>query len=67
MGINYGCNKVRFPSPVRVGSRIRAQGEIVCVEKVKDAIQTLIRVTIEIENTEKPACVAEVISRFYPE
>ena len=66
MGINYGTEKVRFPAPVPVGSRIRAGGELVKVEPVKDAVQATVRVTMEIEGKERPACVVDTISRFYP-
>ena len=66
MGINYGTEKVRFPSPVKVGSRIRGRGELVAAERTKDgAVQATIRVTVQIENGDKPACVADTISRYY--
>ena len=66
MGVNYGTDKVRFPSAVKVGSRIRARGELVAAEKTKDGgVQAVIRVTVEIEGTDKPACVADTISRYY--
>ena len=66
MGINYGTEKVRFPSAVRVGSRIRGRGELVAAERTKDgAVQATIRVTVEIEGAPKPACVADTISRYY--
>jgi acyl dehydratase len=64
MGLNYGLDKVRFPAPVRVGSRIRARGEIVSVEDVPGGVQAKVRVTLEIENEPKPACVIETLSRF---
>ena len=64
MGVNYGCNKVRFPAPVRAGSRIRAQGEIQGVEAIADGVQVVVRVTLEIEGGGKPACVADTVSRF---
>jgi len=64
MGINYGTNKVRFPSPVRVGSRIRGGVEIASVEEVPGGVQSTARVTVEIEGGDKPACVAEIISRY---
>jgi acyl dehydratase len=64
MGINYGCNKVRFPAPVPVGSRIRAVGEIAGVEPVEGGVQVRVRVSVEIEGGAKPACVAETVSRF---
>lgn len=64
MGVNYGCNKVRFPAPVPAGSRIRARGEIVEVEDVQGGVQGVVRVTIEIEGGAKPACVVDSVSRF---
>jgi acyl dehydratase len=67
MGLNYGLDKVRFPNVVRAGARIRGRGELVSVETQKDgAIQATIRITIDIENQDKPACVADTISRYYP-
>ena len=67
MGVNYGADKLRFPAPVPVGSRIRGQGEIVEAEEVKGgAIQVKIRITVEIEWGERPACVVDTISRFVP-
>jgi acyl dehydratase len=65
MGINYGLNKVRFPSPVRVGSRVRAASKNISVEDVEGGVQIVNQVTIEIDGQEKPACVAETVSRFY--
>jgi acyl dehydratase len=64
MGVNYGCNKVRFPAPVPAGSRIRAQGEIQEVEAIADGVQVVVRVTLEVERGGKPACVADTVSRF---
>lgn len=66
MGVNVGLDKVRFPSPVTVGSRIRGVGELVSVEEIKGAIQSVVRVTVEIEGSDKPACVADTISRYFP-
>lgn len=66
MGINYGTDKVRFPAPVRVGSRIRGSAEIIKVEDVKGGVQVTNRITIEIEGEDKPACVVDTISRYYP-
>jgi acyl dehydratase len=67
MGVNYGCDKVRFPSPVRVGSRVRGVGEVVAAEEVKGgAVQVTVRVTVEVEGSERPACVVDTISRFVP-
>ena len=66
-GVNVGLDKTRFLTPVRVNSRIRGTGEIVRVEEVKGAIQSTVRITIEIEGSEKPACIIDTISRYYPE
>jgi acyl dehydratase len=66
MGVNYGCDKVRFPSAVKVGSRVRGRGEIVKAEEVKGGIQAITRVTVEIEGSDKPACVVDTISRYFP-
>ncbi|MFF3764251.1 MaoC family dehydratase [Streptomyces sp. NPDC001922] len=65
MGINYGANKVRFPSPVPVGSRLRATGKISEVAEVTDGVQLTTVVTVEREGGDKPVCVAETVSRFY--
>lgn len=64
MGVNVGCERVRFPAPVKVGSRIRGRGEILKVERIRDAVQSTVRVTIEIEGGERPACVVDTISRY---
>ena len=65
--VNVGADRLRFLSPVKVGSRIRATGEIVAVEEIRQAIQSVVRVTIEIEGSDKPACVVDTISRYFPE
>ena len=67
MGVNYGCDKVRFPSPVKVNSRVRGVGELIAVEEIKGAIQSTVRVTVEIENSDRPACAVETISRYFSE
>jgi len=67
MGVNYGCDKVRFPSPVKVGSKVRGSGELIKVEEVKGGgVQATVRVTVEVEGSDRPACVVDTISRFYP-
>ena len=66
MGVNVGLDRVRFPSPVTVNSRIRGVGEIVSVEEIKGAIQSVVRVTVEIEGVDSPGCVADTISRYFP-
>lgn len=65
MGVNYGCDKVRFPNTVKVNQRIRGVGEILGVEEKPGAVQVTIRVQVEVEGEERPACVADTISRFY--
>jgi acyl dehydratase len=65
MGVNYGLNKVRFTSPVPVGTRVRSSTELVEVTDVPGGVQMVARVTVEIEGGEKPACVAETVSRLY--
>ena len=65
--VNVGADRLRFLSPVRVGARIRGVGEIVTVEEVKGGVQSVVRVTVEIEGEDKPACVVDAISRYYPE
>ncbi|TSB25594.1 MaoC family dehydratase [Streptomyces sp. NBC_01525] len=64
MGINYGTNKVRFPAPVPVGSRVRATARIAEVTEVAGGVQLTTAVTIEREGGGKPVCVAESVSRF---
>jgi acyl dehydratase len=63
--VNYGLNKVRFPSPVKVGSRIRLIGKLAEVEDVKGGVQITVDGTIEIEGAPKPAAVLQSLSRFY--
>jgi len=65
MGINYGVNKVRFPAPVPVGSRIRAHFEILEVTEVEGGIQVVTKGTVAREGEEKPVCVADMVSRHY--
>jgi len=64
MGINYGLNKVRFPNPVTVGSRVRGVAELIDVTDVDGGKQAVVRYTIEIDGEKKPACVAEFVSRL---
>ena len=66
MGVNYGLNKVRFPAPVPVGSRVRARVGVQSVEPVgPDSVQITWLVTVEREGGGKPVCVAESLSRSY--
>ena len=64
MAINYGYNKVRFITPVRVGARLRARAVIALVAQLDNAVQATLNTTVEIEGAEKPAAVAESIVRF---
>jgi acyl dehydratase len=65
MTINYGLNRVRFPAPVRAGSRIRARVTLLSVKEVSGAYEASFSVTVESEGGEKPCCVAESIVRYY--
>ena len=66
LAINYGLNRVRFPNPVTSGSNVRSRTKLVGVDKINDeCFQVVGEVTIEIEGQEKPACVAEMVSRYY--
>jgi len=65
MGINYGLNKVRFTSPVPVNSRLRGSFELFEVSEVQGGVQVVNKVTVEIEGSERPACVAEWVTRAY--
>lgn len=65
--VNVGADRLRFLNPVRVGARIRGRGEIVSAQEVKGAVQSVVRVTVEIEGEDKPACVVDTISRYFPE
>ena len=64
MAINYGYNKVRFITPVKVGANVRARGELTSVNRLEGAVQATTTITVEIEGSEKPAAVAESIVRF---
>ncbi|WP_328556434.1 MULTISPECIES: MaoC family dehydratase [unclassified Streptomyces] len=65
MGVNYGTNKVRFPAPVPVGSRLRATATITAVDDVPGGVQVSVAFTVEREGGDKPVCVAESVSRYY--
>lgn len=65
MGVNYGLNRVRFPSPVPVGSRLRAHTRLLACEAVEGGFQLVIEATVEREHSLKPVCVAELVSRRY--
>ncbi|MFE9806859.1 MaoC family dehydratase [Streptomyces sp. NPDC005227] len=65
MGVNYGTNKVRFPAPVPVGSRLRSTAKITSVDDVTGGVQVTVAFTVEREGGDKPVCVAESVSRYY--
>jgi acyl dehydratase len=65
MAVNYGLDRVRFPSPVRVGTELRARALVVEVAEVQGGVQATIRVTIEGVGEAKPACVADMLVRYY--
>lgn len=66
MGVNYGCDRVRFPAPVPVGSRVRGGGEVLTAEAVKGGVQVVVRITVEVQGSDRPACIIDTISRFFP-
>ncbi len=63
--VNYGLNKVRFPSPVKVGAKLRARTTIQEVEQIKNSVQIIYLITVELEGSDKPACIAEFVARLY--
>jgi acyl dehydratase len=65
MAVNYGCEKVRFPSPVPVGAKVRLGGELVGVEAITGGAQVTVRFVFECDGSSKPSCVAEVVFRYY--
>ena len=66
MGVNYGTDKVRFPAPVKVNSRVRGKGEVVAAEEIKGGgVQVVVRISVEVEGQDKPGCVVDTISRLY--
>src|SRR4051794_38110516 len=64
MGINYGLNRVRFPAPVPVGSRVRAVARLKELTEVEGGVQLVVESTFEVEGGSKPVCVAETLVRF---
>ncbi|MEU7341397.1 MaoC family dehydratase [Streptomyces sp. NPDC007074] len=65
MGVNYGTNKVRFPAPVPVGSRLRATAKVTGVDDVAGGVQVSVAFAVERDGGDKPVCVAESVSRYY--
>ena len=64
MGINYGADKVRFPAPVPVNSRVRARGELLDAKDVAGGVQATVRITMEREGGDKPVAIVDSISRY---
>ena len=64
MGVNYGSDRLRFPAAVKVGSRVRGHGEILKVEVLGQALQAVVRISVEIEGSDRPGCVVDTISRY---
>jgi len=65
MGVNYGANKIRFPAPVPVGSKLRLGVKLLSVEDIAGGVQMVSEFTFEVEGAAKPSCVAEVLLRSY--
>jgi acyl dehydratase len=63
--LNYGSNRVRYPAPVPAGSRIRATVELPAAEEIAGGVQATFRLTYEVEGQQKPACVADIVYRYY--
>jgi acyl dehydratase len=65
MGVNYGCEKVRFPAPVPVGGNVRCGATVDAVEEIAGGAQVTLTLTFEVEGASKPSCVAQVVYRYY--
>jgi len=65
MAVNYGLNRVRFPSPVRSESKIRARIALLTLKELADAVEVTFGITMENEDSDKPCCVAEWVVRYY--
>jgi acyl dehydratase len=65
MQVNYGLERVRFPAPVPTGARVRGAVELVAADEIAGGVQSVLRVTVEVDGQQKPACVADVVVRFY--
>jgi acyl dehydratase len=65
MGVNYGCEKVRFPSPVPVGGNLRCGATVDAVDEISGGVSVTMTLTFEVEGASKPSCVAQVVYRYY--
>ncbi|HSG60858.1 MAG TPA: MaoC family dehydratase [Pseudomonadales bacterium] len=66
MGVNYGVDTVRFPAPVPVDSSLYATGEVVSAEPFKGGIKLVVRISMSVEGADRPSCIVDTISVFYP-
>jgi acyl dehydratase len=66
MGVNYGAENIRFPAAVKVNSRVRGRGEIIKVDEAKGGIRSMVRIAVDIEGEQRPACIIDTISLYYP-
>ncbi len=64
MAINYGANRVRFPAPLRSGAAVRARARLESAEQVSGGVQVVTHVEVEVQGSEKPCCVADLVTRF---
>ena len=65
LGVNYGCNKVRFPAPVPVGAEIRLGVTVAEAEEVEGGVQVALDLVMEVRDAPKPSCVAQVVYRYF--
>ena len=65
MGLNYGINRLRFPAPVPVGSKLRVGARLAAVDDIAGGAQGTLELTFEVQGQDKPGCVAEVVYRYY--
>lgn len=66
VGVNYGCDRLRYPSPVRVGTRVRGRAELVSGQLIEGGgVQLIVRMTVEIDGESRPGCVADIVARYY--
>lgn len=66
MTINYGLDKLRFPASVPAGSRVRTSAQLLSLDEVRGSLQSVVRATVELEHSPKPACVADIVARLIP-
>ena len=66
MGVNYGADNIRFPATVPVDSKVFATGEVLSVDEAKGGVRLVVRVSVSVEGSERPACIVDTISLMYP-